>query len=195
MLGGAAIVGGVVLLASMLASSVYPQADEIPGTALYAALYVTWTVGAILLAIGAIAALSRFGGALGRLGVAGVALAALGFLSMTVGGTMNYLDANPAAPNLPGGPFAFLGLLVAIVGSAVVGVALWRSGVAKSAAALAIVAPVVFAAALALGPTVAIAGIDVLFGVFAVAFCAAWVLLGREETRTPRIAETSSPSV
>ncbi|WP_224333144.1 hypothetical protein [Haloprofundus halobius] len=192
--GIAAVVGGVVLLASMLTNSVYPRADEIPGTMLYSAFYIATTAAAALLTVGAVAAVARFRETLGRVGLAGAALAALGFLSMTIGGTMNYLDANPAAPNLPGGSFAFIGLLVAIAGSAVVGIALWRSGVAKTAGALAVVALVVFAVGFAVGPT-AVAGIDVLFAAFALAFCAAWILIGREETRAPAVAETTASSV
>lgn len=174
---GTIVGGGAVLVGSILDN--VTNVTSTPATPEYVFTWSMLAVGAFLLLAGTAAAYARYGDAYGRLGLVGSLVAGLGFLSMTVGGVWNALYTGPVSDALPGGGFAFGGLLLAALGSLVLGLALRRSGVAGRAALFMIAAPVVLVATFVVGEALtALSGFDVMWLLFLTTFALGWVAFG-----------------
>ena len=190
---GAMIGSGAVLLASTLDN--LTAYTTTPATAEYVTTWAMFTVGALLLLAGAAAVHTRYGDIYGRLGLAGTAIAALGFISMTVGGAWSLLYTGPAVDSSTAGGFAFVGLLVALIGSLVLAVSLRRIGMATRAVWLLIAAPVVLVATFVVGEAItALTSIDAVWILFLITFCAGWIALG-DALRTSSEVTVPEPAV
>lgn len=191
--GLAAIGGGLLLLGAAGMLPFYPGADQ-AGAPGYRMFFALFTSGAILLAMGAAGSYLRYREVYGTLGVLGSALATIGALSMAVGGLLSFLYAGPVGEATSAGGFAFTGVVVALLGSALVGIALWRAGVATLAAILFVFAAAAFVLGLLAGPTVA--GVDLARLAFVLAFSLGWIGLGNDMRRGPAVdtERTATPA-
>ena len=98
------------------------------------------------------------------------------------------------------GGLAFFGLLVAMVGSAILAVALRRADVAPRAVAGLLAAPVVLVASFVVGQPITDAlglGFDAVWVLFLLTFCAGWIALGDVLRYSPEetVSETVAPVV
>lgn len=187
------MLGSVAVLAAAIIDNV-TEVTSAQGTIEYVVSWAMLAIGAFLLLAGTGALYARYGEDYGRLGIAGTAIAGLGFLSMTVGSVWSAVYAGPAEASLPGG-FTFAGLLLATLGSLVLGLGLRRANVVTRAAALLIAAPVVLVATFVGGETITtITNIDLMWILFLVTFCAGWVALGDALRYSPESTAAESAS-
>ena len=190
---GAMIGGGAAFVASILDN--VAGFTETSATPEYATTWAMFTIGAILLLIGAVAIHVRYAEEYGRLGAAGAALAGLGFLSMTVGSAWSIMLTGPVGESSAGG-LAFFGLLVAALGSFVLALGLRRVDGLTRGVALLLAAPVVFVSTFVVGEALAdLVSLDVLWILFLLTFYTGWITLGDTLRRDSGSANLQSESV
>ncbi|SFR42192.1 hypothetical protein [Halogeometricum limi] len=163
---------GAVLVAVVGFENYLPGATT-PGSAGWLTFYGLLTLGALALLVGAVLGYPFARASGGRIGLAGVGVAALGFAMTTFGSALNLVYAGPAGETTTGGEFLFGGIVVAVLGGAILAAGLSRAGTLVRVAAALGLALVAFVTAL----VVELAFVD-LFATFAVVFAVGWLLFG-----------------
>jgi len=182
-------IGTIIGSGAVLAAAVIDNVTKITDATATAGSVTTWamfTIGAFLLLIGAMAVYARYGEEYGSLGNVGTAIAGLGFFWMLVGGVWSAIDTSPTLEASTVNRFAFIGLLIAVLGSVILGIALRPTGVANRAATLLIAAPVVLVSIFVVSETIsAVVSVDVLWLLLLLTFCAGWIALGDALRHSP----------
>lgn len=183
-LAAASGLGGALFAVWLWIDDVVPELGAAPGTPGYLGYYLGWVVASLALLAGAYG-LYRFRGEVaGTSGTAALGLTSIGFAAIAAGGLLNAVTTAPVEEVTLGGRVLFGGLVLALLGGAALGVVGLRvAGFDRRAAALLVLALLVFVVALPLeGVATAVTGLGVTFAAVSVPYGLAWVIFGRSLT-------------